>query len=391
MVALYFVTNFFIRDETDEGLESTLYRIEQALEKDQNINSLEPLITVQNTEELGKTVLKDTLIFDPAQNEEELFREISSYKKVHNKNYKISVRTLVVESDDIILAILIAYLSIIFLVFLTQFYYNRINSKIIWKPFFKNIKKIQQFSLQSDQEIVLEDTDILEFSELNNEIKSLTTKVVTDYRNLKQFTEDVSHEIQTPLAIAQAKVGNLIDEDGISDKQFQLLTEVQQNIQRLANLNKRLVLLTKIENQQFDYNQKINITESLKSSISNLKEISDIPIESNGLKDLNILLDENLAGILTDNLLSNAIKYTPKTGKIFIRTDKKSFTVSNSGKDAIKEPHKLYNRFYTENKSKKSLGLGLAIVKKICDEYDFNIEYSFKDQHHNFTIHFPAA
>ena len=90
---------------------------------------------------------------------------------------------------------------------------SRKSTGLIWRPFFDNLKKIKEFSIQSNDPINLEETDIEEFSELNDEIKILTNKVIGDYQNLKQFTEDVSHEIQTPLAIIQAKIGNLFDEN----------------------------------------------------------------------------------------------------------------------------------------------------------------------------------
>jgi len=389
LIGLYFVTQYFIREETDDSLKSTLYRIEQLLEAKQPISSVHPIIEVQKTQIEGTASLKDTLINDPLEDEEEVFRQLSAYKSVDGETYKISIRILLVESEDILLAILASYITIIFIIFLAQFYFSRQHAKVIWKPFFDNLEQIKTFSLQSNQKLSFVETNILEFSELNNELRALTDKVILDYKNLKQFTEDVSHEIQTPLAIMQAKVGNIIDDNVISTKQFKLLTEIQQNVQRLAGLNKKLVLLAKIENQQYETSQSLDITEQLTKAVEEFKEMSAIPIHYTPSGSILVRIDSTLAQVLMDNLISNAVKHTPEDGIIKVDIANNTITIANSGKNSIADPNKLYNRFYQESASKKSLGLGLAIVKKICDRYDLTIDYHFENKFHYFTLRFP--
>lgn len=389
LVVLFLVTQYFIREETDDSLKSTLFRIEQLLENNQPIPAVHPIIDVQKTNFKGSANLKDTLIIDPLENEEEVFRQLSSYKSVNGTTYKISVRTLLVESEDILLAILISYIGILFLLFMAQYYFSKQNARLIWKPFFTNLQRIKAFSLQSNKELSFIDTDILEFSELNNQLLSLTNKVVKDYKNLKQFTEDVSHEIQTPLAIIQAKMGNIIDDNDISPKQFKLLAEIQQNIQRLAGLNKKLVLLAKIENEQYTASEKIDITKNLSKAVENFREMSAIPILYSESEHILVRIDTILAQILMDNLISNAVKHTPENGKITVSIADNAIVFANTGKQGITAPEKLFKRFYQESVSKRSLGLGLAIVKKICDRYDLTIDYHFEKNMHYFTVRFP--
>ncbi|WP_430966552.1 sensor histidine kinase [Spongiimicrobium sp. 2-473A-2-J] len=389
LVPLYFVTQHFIRDETDDSLKSTLYRIEKLLGEGQPVKSIHPIIEVQETELTGGITLKDTLIYDPLESEMERFRQLSAYKKANGKMYQISVRILLVESEDIVLAILTAFLGIILIIFLAQYYFTRQHTKTIWMPFFENLHRIKTFSLLSGKKIELIETDILEFSELNNELYTLTEKVALDYKNLKQFTEDVSHEIQNPLAIMQAIIGTIIDDNAVNDQQFQQLTELQQNVQRLARLNKKLVLLAKIGNQQFASSGTLNIVEVLQQSIEDHQEMGSVSINMEAADPVEVHMDPTLARILTDNLLSNAVKYTPEDGQIFVNVTNTSFTVSNTGDQPIAAPEKLYDRFYREDNTKKSLGLGLAIVKKICDSYGLKIQYAFKAQYHQFSVYFP--
>ena len=389
LIALYFMSQYFIREETDDGLKSTLYRIEKKLEAGDEINSFEPLIEIRET--IGPEIyrLKDTLMVDPLENEEELFRQLSSTKNIKGKKYTIYVRTLLVESEDILLAILGSYLSITLLLFLAQYYLSRAHARKVWKPFFENLDKLKTFSLKSNKEINFVATDVLEFSELNDELVALTNKVLIDYKNLKQFTEDVSHEIQTPLSIIQAKIGNLIDGNEISQAQFQLLTELQQNVQRLANLNKKLVLLAKIDNHRFTTTVLTDLGACVAQSVENFSELSNIPIHSKTPINLQYTIDRTLAQIMIDNLLSNAVKYTTEGGHITISSTNNSITIANTGATKISKHEKLYDRFYRENPTQRSLGLGLAIVKKICDVYGLQIGYLFKNKAHHFTITFP--
>jgi len=251
-VALYFYLRNLLQSEVEEELRSTEARIESSLIENPEPFQLSPVVEIQKVSRLGNEVLKDTIIYDPSQDEMEEFRELSTFSAINGENYRITVRALVVESENILIAVVISYLVIILLVFLFLFYVNRSRNQKLWTPFFHNLEQMKRFSLSSDAPIALMDSEILEFSELNSEIKILTNKVRSDYRNLKQYTEDVSHEMQTPLAIIQAKIENVINmEEPLDDQQFEQLTSIQRDIQRLSQMTKRLTLLTKIENNQF--------------------------------------------------------------------------------------------------------------------------------------------
>ncbi|MGJ8734993.1 sensor histidine kinase [Zobellia laminariae] len=387
-VALYFYVKNLLREEVEEELFSTMSRVEIALATNKMEFSLAPLVDVSEVTTIEAQILKDTIIYDPSQKEMEEFRELTAYKEINQKKYRISVRNLVIESEDILAAIVISYLIIIVSVFLILFYFNKARNKKLWMPFFKNLEAMKSFSLASNKPIPLVDSEILEFSELNTEIGILTDKVRGDYKNLKQFTEDVSHELQNPLAIIQAKIENIINGDTLNDNQFEHLTSIQKDIQRLAQMNKRLTILTKIENNQFAKLEKVTITDLIQETITNFLEISSSEIEFSKDQIIEVQMDRYLAEILCNNLMSNAIKHSPKEGKIVVVAKGNSLFVSNEGSTALENPEKLYSRFYRESDTNKSTGLGLAIVKRICDLYRFSIAYNFDENKHIFTINF---
>lgn len=388
-VALYFYVRNLLQSEIEEELRSTEARIESSISGNNPIYQLPPMVEVTEVSNLGVEHLKDTLIYDPSQDEIEDFRELTTYSKINNHNYRITVRTLIVESEDILIAVIISYLIVILSVFVFLFYFNKSRTQKLWNPFFKNLEQMKLFSLTSESPISLMDSDILEFSELNTEISTLTEKVRSDYKNLKQFTEDVSHELQTPLAIIQAKVDTIINGEDLNDVQFEQLSSIQNDIQRLKQLNKKLGLISKIENDQFTNISPCNLNHILNNRIENLSELypSEILFESN--EDVVLLMDAHLAEVLCDNLLSNAIKYSLPNTPIVVNLEKESLSVKNEGKRAILKPDQLFQRFYKESDEVKSTGLGLAIVKKICDLYGFQPSYRYTNNEHHFTISFP--
>lgn len=377
-----------LQDQVEESLYSTEARVVDALKNDQIVLSFPPITQLKKVQHIRPEILKDTIIYDPSQDEMEAFRELSTYKEIKGQIYKITVRNLVVESEDILVAIVFSNITIFVLAFLFLFFFNTTKNIKLWNPFFTNLEQMKKFSLSSNEEIQLVDSDVLEFSELKDEILLLTSKVKNDYENLKQFTENVSHEMQTPLAIIQAKIDNIINEHDINDKQFEQISSIQKDIQRLKHLNQRVTILTKIDNNQFVKVENVNITKLSKEKIENFKELEINYISLNSKNDLIASMDIYLADILINNLISNAIKHNFEEKDISITTENKTLVISNYGQNELLHPEKLFLRFYREVNSVQSSGLGLAILKKICDLYKFDLSYNFSENQHSFTLVF---
>ena len=390
-IALYFYVHRILRSEVEEELYSTKARVAEALRKGHKNVGLQPIIAVHNVTRLKPEILKDTIIYDPSQKEMEEFRELISFQEINGQNYRISVRTLVVESGNVLYAVVVMYVIIIIIMFLFLFYFNQKGNARLWQPFFDNLRVMKQFSVVSESKVTTIPSTILEFSELSNEIELLTRKVQSDYHNLKQYTEDVSHELQTPLAIILAKIENLLNDEDLKEAQYQSLTSIQRDMQRLTQLNKRLTLLTKIENNQFLQVKEVDLNVVLEEVIENLSEISPVEISYTCKDVFSVKMDMYLAEILCTNLLSNALKYSFNAQPIEVIIQENKLTVANFGDKPIAHPEKLFTRFYKESKEKKSTGLGLAIVKQICTLYNFTVSYSFTESKHAFTVVFSKV
>tara|TARA_R100000935_G_scaffold57536_1_gene91688 strand:- start:6993 stop:8210 length:1218 start_codon:yes stop_codon:yes gene_type:complete len=391
-LALYIYTRSLLQNEIEEELYSNKDRVERLLEVNPNILGIPPIMMAEKTNIVQKNVLVDTLIYDPLQDEVELFRQLSGTKKINGQEYKITVRAMVIDSEDILFAIVITFFTIIFFAFIFLFYLNKSRNERLWEPFFVNLERLKNFSLKSDQSLQLNESDIIEFDELNKEMLALTNQVQIDYRNLKQFTEDVSHEMRTPLATMQVKIDTLIDDNSINTSQFEQLNSLQVDIQRLKQLNNRLILLAKIDNNQFTANEMISVNETLTQSVNNFKEITQTSITIEHKSVFNVIMDKTLAFVLLNNLLTNAIKHNLGNHPISVLVDKNYIQVINSGTIALSHPENIFERFYKESKKPDSTGLGLSIVKKICDYYGFDSTYQFDKikKQHVFQINFTS-
>lgn len=386
---LYFFISKLMTQEVEEELYSRSYRLEHYVNENQQLLELPPVFEVVKAAALQNDVLKDTLIFDPSQDETELFRELTTFKEIRGQNYRITVRSMVVETQDIVIVTLTYFLISLAIVFIIQFYFSRAWNRRIWKPFFQNLSAMKDFSLQSEKSLTLSESNITEFAELKDEIQALTSKVLFDYQNLKQFTENISHELQTALAIMQAKLENFLNDTSITNEQFTQLASLQRDIQRLGRLNKKLVLLATIEQRQYREYEVVNFNNLVKESVENFREISSIPIQIREIDSIVFSSDKELIQVLIDNLLKNAIRHSKGNGAVEIKIQTDTFCVSNPGESLKGEENLIFKRFYKiDQHSKLGSGLGLAIVEKICDVFQYDLHYNFIEGRHTFTIRF---
>jgi len=128
---------------------------------------------------------------------------------------------------------------------------NYIISRRLWLPFYETIKKINSYDIKNKTLITFPETNIAEFGKLNAVLSSMSQKIREDFFNLKEFTENASHEIQTPLAIIKSKIELLVQSENLSENQVELIQTIDQSVTRLSKLNSGLLLITKIENNQY--------------------------------------------------------------------------------------------------------------------------------------------
>lgn len=391
-IAIYFILSLVINNQIDEQLAANLQHVETRLAANPQPIFFEPFTEISITKETTlETTFSDTLIYNEFEKEYEEFRQIQSVANIDGKHFSITIRKSKIESEDLLETLALVTVVAMLLLTATLIFVNRKVAKSVWMPFYNNLEIIEQFSVNDQNPVLMEKTGIKEFEKLNLVITQLTNKVIADYQNLKQFTEDASHELQTPLAIISSQIEALLNMPELQRIHAEELNKIYTSVQRLAKLNKSIVLLSKIENNQFSLDEKTNITKVLSDKLEEFSELihlKKLTLETSLKNEIIIPIPTALAEILVNNLLSNSINHNTREGKIKIEMKNNQLLICNTGQKEISDPEKIFNRFYKVDTSSNSVGLGLAIVKKICDLQHYNITYGYTNSYHCFTVQF---
>jgi signal transduction histidine kinase len=401
-IMLYFVLTSVMNNRLDQQLLYTKEIIAKRIKYDYyNIplfEEPEELTEIENRVYPRDTIIyKDTLIFHAIEDVEgaeeyEKYRQLTAYETLQGRRYKLITRNSLVRNQDFILIITLSTVIIILLLLTGLWVLNIQIAKNIWKPFYMNLDRLKSFSIQDQNPIELEPSNVEEFKELNRSIKSLTLKLQSDFNNLKEFSENASHEMQTPLAIMQSKIELLLQSTKLTKVQSEQLQSIYQAGQRLSKLNKTLLLLAKVENQQFSSKEEVSLKTIIEKQLENYEDFiinKNIKVNTD-LSDKTISTNTVLAETLISNLFSNAIKHNIQDGTIDITYIRDILIFSNTGNILQQDPQNLFNRFKKASTRKDSLGLGLAIVKKICDVNDWQISYSSEKNMHQISILFKT-
>lgn len=386
-VALFFTIKSIVDEETDEKLVNTFKQIELLINNNPQTFDLYPVITVKQVAEYSnKRYFTDTTL--NVKNEWEEYRQLVGYSTIQNINYKIIVREAGIESDDLMETMVVIIILGFSILLLSLFIINKRIAKKIWSPFFDNLDKLKRFSLQSLIPFKPTKTITDEFNEMNEVLKSLTNKVISDYDNLKKFSENASHELQTPLAIIRSKIEAILEENTLSPSQVEKIQTIYQTVNRLSKINSGLVLLTKIENRQFTGHKEISFNEIIKTQMENFSELiemKELELNYQCIRDWKITGDKTLIEMLVNNLFGNTILHNTQKGKLIIELDNHLIKLSNTSSSNSLESDKLFERFYKSGTT-GSTGLGLAISKQICNSLRLNIAYHFEKPMHFFII-----
>ena len=321
------------------------------------------------------------------------FTVASSYK-IGDRHYYISAYNFIAEPDEILEGIInsLAITLVVLLVFV--WIASRQMSKQILSNFNKTLKTIQTFNLKQKHPMKLAETRTHEFRELNQFLMKMTNKALDDYRSLKEFSENASHELQTPLSIIRGKL-ELLLETNIDEKQAALIESVQNSAQKLSAIHQSLALLTKLENQEYQVDQKMDFSKLVENSITSFRELIEmksIALTTQIDPNVYVTLNPVLGDILFTNLISNAIRHNYTSGGLIdINLSSSCLIVKNTGDPLKLAPSELFKRFKKAKQSSDSTGLGLAIVKQICDLSNFKVTYEYFTNVHELKIIFSPV
>lgn len=382
-----------MNEEAVETLYAKKHEVEQYISKNHKLPesiSFEELVSFTESQTPINERLSDQFIYISSEEEKLPYKQLYFNILLEGKNYICTISTSLLEADDLIETIFKSFAIIIAMLIAVFISINFLFSRVVWTPFFKILKQINDYDIDKHQILAITPNATTEFQQLNEAIVKMTRKISNDFNNLKAFTENASHELQTPLAIIKNKTELLLQTEGLTDEQAKQIIEINQTASRLSKLNQTLLLMSKIENNQFSFNEILDFTQVV---VNKLKQFEDL-IEMKqltlitSLENVQIKIHPILAEIIVSNLLSNAIKYTAERGEIKLELTIEGFKISNQGEALKASTDKLFTRFYKENEDADSTGLGLALVKQIAVINKHNLSYEFMNNYHTFKYYF---
>jgi len=319
------------------------------------------------------------------------WRLLASHFVVRNESYSLQIRTSMVDKLSLIKRIVFVLAIVLVGLLLGLLIINQVLTKRIWKPFYSTLQRLRDYRVDKQPLLRLEQASVKEFSDLNRAIEQLTQRDYQAYTSQKEFAENASHEMQSPLAVFQSKLELLMQTKPLNEDQAGLITDLADASKRMSRLNKSLILLTKIDNNQFLEKETVSVKDVLLKLLQQydfqIKQQS-INVVFNDAADIAVEANKTLIEILLSNLLSNAIRHNAEGGTINILLKAKDLVMQNTGKLSPLDTQKLFQRFQKESPDTNSLGLGLEIVKKICTLNNYTIQYEFSNELHTFLVKF---
>jgi len=290
--------------------------------------------------------------------------------------------------QDIMAGVMIQFGLIVVVLSVASVVTMRFVSKHLWTPFYDTMNKVEKFDLNKDEIPQFKSTDIQEFTTLNSALTELMCRNRNTFKSQKEFTQNASHELQTPLAVIQSKLDLLMQED-LGERQLNIVHDMYVAGNRMARLNRNLLLLAKMDNNQYHTDDDVDVSGLINENIATCENLYHRHNISCDMAD-HCLIRANcaLTEIMINNLLVNALRNTPQDGRILINCSFQQFEIANTALGKALNTKHLFDRFNNSSDINRGNGIGLSIVKAVCNYHNWAIEYHYSDNLHHFVVRF---
>jgi len=245
-----------------------------------------------------------------------------------------------------------------------------ISTTIAFRPIRKTSEKVNNldplFKLEKLDEIGSKD----EIGVLIKTFNTLLEKTFIASKSQKQFIENASHELNTPLTSLKLQIEQLLNKDDVNKE---TIASIQEDVDEIQSTIEALMALETVTKNDIS-DEKVNVNTIVEEVINN----SDIQFISN--ETITVFSNSKILKVMLNNLIGNAEKFKEKEIRITLdRINKKpSLVVEDDGVGIDPENFDLiFNPFWQEDESrtrnKGGKGLGLSIVKNITLRYGWNI------------------
>ena len=413
----YYVVNTTIYDELDFHLLQHKFDIQQQLQENpESLDEIKRLgglgsyewVEIHNFDESisvnsNSFSTIDTVRYSDVSELAESYRKLTTTLSVGNDHYLLEIYEEVAAWEKISLTVMLSVLAALFIWVILLYIVNQYTFGRILAPFYHTVDRLEHISSPSQVGEPFPEPNTYEIRVLNNALNTMLTQIKSSFEDQRKFIQNASHELLTPLSIIRQKAEKLIsDAENLDHNNIERLHEIQQTAVRLTRLSNTLLLISRVENRQFEMDDEINVLEVIEQVLKELQdfiEIKGLTIEKYLNQKFVFKGNKELIHSAIYNMIQNAIKYTPEGSKIHLSLSEKSsgkteFSVSDEGPGIPEELiNKVFDRFRKGEKlsdhGNSSPGLGLSIVKSICELHslDYKAENN-PDQGVTFSILF---
>jgi two-component system heavy metal sensor histidine kinase CusS len=239
-----------------------------------------------------------------------------------------------------------------------------------------------------------------EFEELIIILNGMLDRLEKSFQQATRFSADAAHELNTPLTILQGQMEQAI-QNTASEAEQRLYAGLLEEVQRLTNIVRKLLLMAKADAGQLKLNlERIDLSEEIDDLLHDADVLAPgLKIDSQLNPGILIMADPDLLKQVLQNLLSNAIKYNRPDGLIRLTLTRKEaqahFLIGNTTLPSLTLDEKLlFTRFYRGDSSRsrqiEGVGLGLSLSREIVHAHHGNLTLTeSKEGWASFTLMLP--
>lgn len=259
------------------------------------------------------------------------------------------------------------------------------------RPLKRIIVKLKSTSSPETFQKIAINTSTYDFRLLDDTLSELMAKADMLLKKEKEITQNISHELLTPISILRGKLENLLLDAQPNEEMALKLNESLDTLHRLKSLVSSLLLIARIESKQYLKQEEFDVTEIIDQVVEELQPMADeaeVKITRLGNHKFKVRSgNRSLMFSMFYNVINNAIKFSNKNGVVMIDSkpigNSHVVTVSDTGNGIPPEQLPLlYDRFRSKKRVQDSgTGIGLAIVKSIADFHGIDIHVASTEKH----------
>jgi len=327
------------------------------------------------------------------QDTPEAYRRLSTQISVNDTTYSLKIYEEVAAWENISMTILLSVVAGLLIWILLLYLLNQVAFERILKPFYNTVDTLETISKPSDFDEKFPGSKTHEINVLNQALNIMMQQISSTFEEQKKFIQNASHELLTPLSIIRQKAEKILsNSDQLDEDTVKAASDIQHTAVRLSRLSNSLLLISRVENRQFNLDEDVRISSVMSEVLDEMKDFIDmknIHVSTNETSDFVVRGNKELIQSAVYNIMQNAVKFTPENSGIKIEiggeSGQKELKIIDEGPGISAELRdSLFDRFKKSNGHSNKLGqnngngLGLSIVKSICKLHQF--EYSVKNR-----------